>query len=207
MIKIGIIEDERSVRENLQLFFEQIPEATCVLAVDSVEAALKDQALPTVDILLLDIHLPGQSGLAGIRPLITLQPKLDVIMLTSSEEEEHIFQAICAGATSYLTKRTTLPRIWETIQVVHKGGSFMSPMIARKVINYFKPKKHPVSSDLTSRQVQIVQGLVDGLSYKLIADKLLISVETVRDHIKKIYRKLQVNSKAEVIRLYNDGQL
>jgi DNA-binding NarL/FixJ family response regulator len=128
-------------------------------------------------------------------------------MLTAYEDSERIFKALCAGAVSYLTKRADLPTIREAILTVNKGGSYMSPGIARKVVNHFTPKKVVKTDTLTPRQEQVVEGLVDGLSYKMIADKYLISVETVRDHIKKIYKKLQVNSKAEVIRKKLDGQI
>ncbi len=148
------------------------------------------------------------SGLEGIRLLKNARPKTDIIMLTSYEDSDRVFKALCAGADSYLVKRSGLDKIKEAIITVNRGGSYMSPSIARKVINHFAPKQdRPEEQLLTGRQQQIVTGLVDGLSYKMIADKYLISVETVRDHIKKIYKKLQVNSKAEVIRKRMEGEI
>ena len=177
--------------------------------VNSVEAFLSELRAtqkPKVDVLLLDIGLPGMSGLEGIRPIKRLVPNADVVMLTTYEEEDKIFKALCAGAVSYLTKRTPLAKIQEAIFTIHRGGSYMSPSIARKVVEYFVPKKK-IEHQLTDRQQQIIQGVVDGLSYKLIADKYMISIDTVRDHIKKIYKALQINSKGELIKKSMDGEI
>lgn len=208
-IKLGIVEDEHNVRRNLITFMEMTPDIEVVLAAETVEILLQelDRGLE-LDMLLLDISLPGgMSGLAGIRPIKEALPKLDILMLTSHDDSERIFKALCAGAVAYISKKTPLPTVREALQTVRHGGSYMSPSIARKVIEYFGPRPARPQESLTPRQEQIVQGLVEGLSYKLIADKLLISVETVRDHIKKIYKKLEVNSKAEVIRKKLDGDI
>lgn len=209
MIYLGIIEDEPMVRENLEIYFGAQPEIEPILSADSVEAFMENlQPNMPLDTILLDIGLPGMSGLEGIRLLKGRRPDIDVIMLTAYDDSDRIFKALCAGADSYLIKRTGLPVIKDAILTVHRGGSYMSPSIARKVINHFAPKQEKSDGQLlTDRQLQIVNGLVDGLSYKMIADQYLISVETVRDHIKKIYRKLQVNSKAEVIRKKLDGEI
>lgn len=208
MIKLGIIEDEPLVRENLQQFFEGFPNVNVTISANSVESFL-EQYSPAikVDVLLLDINLPGISGLEGIRHIKYLLPDLDILILTAHDDSEHIFKALCAGAASYMSKRSSLKTIGEAVVIVSQGGAYMSPGIARKVIEHFAPKKQESEDLLTPRQLQIVQGLVDGLSYKLIADKYMISMETVRDHIKKIYKKLQVNSKAEVIRKKLDGEI
>jgi DNA-binding NarL/FixJ family response regulator len=128
-------------------------------------------------------------------------------MLTTFEEEDKIFKALCAGAVSYISKRTPLTKIEEAIFTIFRGGSYMSPSIARKVISHFNPKPKNTKTQLTSRQSQIVQGIVDGLSYKMIADKHIISIDTVRDHIKKIYRLLEINSKSELIKKSLDEDL
>ncbi|MCB9300559.1 MAG: response regulator transcription factor [Lewinellaceae bacterium] len=209
MINLGIIEDEKMFRESLEQFFGTQPEFQQVQSAGSVEEFLEllEGGLE-VDVMLLDIGLPGLSGLEGIRLLKGKRPNADIIMLTSYDDSDRIFKALCAGADSYLVKRSSIHSVKEAILTVHQGGSYMSPSIARKVIDHFSPKRDTDEDQiLTGRQEQIVQGLVDGLSYKLIADKYLISVETVRDHIKKIYRKLQVNSKAEVIRKRMDGEI
>ncbi len=208
-ILLGIVEDEPIVRESIITFLGNEPNFEVVVEADSIEEFTEqsEAGFPkTPDILLLDIGLPGMSGLEGIRHIKKISPDTDIIMLTTYEESETIFKALCAGACSYLSKRASLTQIHEAISVVFKGGSYMSPAIARKVVHYFAPSE--VSREmLTPRQQQIVSGLVEGLSYKMIADKYLISIETVRDHIKKIYRKLSINSKAELIRLSVDGEI
>lgn len=207
MIYLGIVEDEPLVLENLSRFFDSQPDVKLVLAVNSVEQLLEQSNLSDKpEILLLDINLPGMSGLEGIRHIKAEFSGLDIVMLTAADDADSIFKALCAGAVSYISKRSNFQTIKEAINVVHNGGSFMSPVIARKIVDYFAPKRQEPEDVLTPRQEQIVQGLVDGLSYKMIADKYLISLETVRDHIKKIYKKLEVNSKAEVIKKMMDGK-
>ncbi len=207
-IRLAIVEDDPLVRENLEIYFEQPPETQVVFSAGSLEDFLELAHIHTgVNTVLLDIGLPGMSGLQGIRPIREKYPNADIIILSAYEDSDKVFKALCAGAVSYLTKRSDLATIKDAVQIVHRGGSYMSPGIARKVIDHFAPTKNDKDQTLTARQEQIVQGLVDGLSYKMIADKYLISVETVRDHIKKIYKKLQVNSKAEVIRIRLEGKI
>lgn len=209
MIYLGIIEDEKLVRENLEEFMGAQTDVKVVISTDSVEGFLRRFSPATpLNMLLLDINLPGMSGLEGIRHIRAKCPEADIIVLSAYDDSDKVFKALCAGAVSYISKRTSLPNIREALSTVFQGGAYMSPSIARKVVDYFSPsKKDDEDHRLTGRQEQVVQGLVDGLSYKMIADKYLISVETVRDHIKKIYKKLQVNSKAEVIRKKLDGEI
>ncbi|MBX2815299.1 MAG: response regulator transcription factor [Saprospiraceae bacterium] len=208
-IALGIVEDEPIVRESIITFLSERQSFRVVMEATSIEefAEKCDGSNEAPDILLLDIGLPGMSGLEGIRHIKKISPETDIIMLTTYEESETIFKALCAGACSYLSKRSSLAQIEEAISVVFKGGSYMSPAIARKVVRYFAPSEVSRKELLTPRQQQIVSGLVEGLSYKMIADKYLISIETVRDHIKKIYKKLSINSKAELIRLSVDGEI
>lgn len=208
-VHLAIIEDDPIIRESLESFLGINPSIQLEYIADSVEVfinALRIARNPRVDVLILDIGLPGISGLEGIRPIKRLLPNVDIIMLTTYEEDDKIFKALCAGAVSYLTKRTPLTKIQEAIFTIHRGGSYMSPSIARKVVEYFTPKEKK-ESILTARQQQIVKGIVDGLSYKMIAEKHMISIDTVRDHIKKIYKLLQINSKGELIRKSMDGEI
>ncbi len=207
-IHVGIIEDVPLVLENLKVSLENQPDFSVTLFASSVEDFLQRcrRDIP-MDIIVLDIGLPGMSGLEGIRYLRERKPDADIVMLTAYDDSDRIFKALCAGAVSYISKKTELGVIREALRVVNKGGSYMSPGIARKVITHLGPKKSRTEAVLTPRQEQIVEGLVEGLSYKMIADKYLISVETVRDHIKKIYKKLQVNSKAEVIKKKMEGEI
>lgn len=202
IIQVGIIEDDKRVQAHLTSFWETQKDLNLLFMHDSVESALNDRALVNAQVLLLDIGLNGMSGLDGIRPLKQKNPKVEIIMLTNFEDADHIFKALCAGAIAYITKSTPLAKIKEAVQTVANGGAYMSPSIAKKVIGYFKPNPKQSIHNLTPRQEQIVQCLVDGLSYKMIAEKLLISIETVRDHIKKTYKKLEVNSRTEVIKKY-----
>ena len=204
---IAIIEDETLVLNSLVGLLETRPEFKVVHQARNVEAFLEASLSNHPDVLLLDIGLKGgMTGLQGIRPIKQQYPNTDIIMLTTFDDSDRIFKALCAGASAYLTKRTPFVKIVEAIHTVQQGGSYMSPGIARKVVDYFAPKKI-AHSPLTPRQVQIVDAIVEGLSYKMVADKLLITTETVRDHIKKIYRKLEVNSKTELIKKRIDGEI
>ncbi|MEM6320061.1 MAG: response regulator transcription factor [Bacteroidota bacterium] len=209
-IRIGIVEDQPMVLDNLTTFFQQLPIFELVYVANSVEEFLDNARLHLpIEVLLLDIGLPGMSGLEGISLIKKLDEKMDVVMLSSHEDSERIFRALQEGAVGYISKKSSLFQIKEAIEIIHRGGSYMSPSIARKVIGFFAPKAKKSSAmvELTDRQQQIVEGLADGLSYKLIASKHGIALETVRDHIKKIYKKLGVNSKAEVISKRLKGEI
>ncbi|WP_339753765.1 response regulator transcription factor [uncultured Winogradskyella sp.] len=207
-IKLAIIEDDLVVQESLNDFFEVLPNIKCLLISPSVEGFLN--VLPTLnkipDVLLLDINLLGMSGIDGIPLLLNELPKIDIIMLTTFEDNDSIFKALCAGACSYLSKKTPLKKIQEAIEVVYDGGSYMSPSIARKIVNKYVPKRNQ-SSILTPRQNEIVDGIVAGKSYKMIADDLFVSLDTVRSHIKNIYKTLEINSKAELIKKSYDNEI
>lgn len=206
-IRISIIEDEPLIRNSLVVLVQEQPDFELLHECPSVESFLAESHVVSSDIVLLDIGLKGgMTGLEGIRLIKQLSAETNIIMLTTFDDSDRIFKALCAGASAYLTKRTPFKKIIEAIYTVYRGGSYMSPVIARKVIDYFAPKQ-PSEAKLTPRQQQIVEGVVDGLSYKLIADKLMIGTETVRDHIKKIYRKLEINSKTELIKKRIDGEI
>ncbi len=202
-ITLAIIEDDPVVRKSLITFIggnSQFELQFAAISVEGFLAELNNTPSLAPQIILLDIQLPGMNGIEGI-PLITNRlPDVDVIMLTTFEDSERIFAALCAGACSYLSKRTSLLNIQEAIFTVSRGGSYMTPSIARKVVQHFVPKPKKASAVLTQRQQDIVQGIVDGLSYKLVAARHGISIDTVRTHIKNIYRALNINSKGELIR-------
>lgn len=202
MAIIGIVEDNIKIRDLIQRYLDMQEDMDCPVAKDSVEEMLdyleKHQA---PDVMLMDIQLPGMSGIKGMEIIKSKYPDIDIIMLTIYHDSHKIFDSLKAGASGYLLKHTSLPEIKESIDNLLKGGAPMSPQIARKVITHFNdqaPQKNP-DSMLTDREQDIVNGLVDGLSYKLIADRFDISIDTVRAHIRNIYKKLHVNSKAEVI--------
>lgn len=206
----GIVEDNKKIRDLIQRYLDMQDELSCPVAVDSVEEMLEyleEHAEP--DVILMDIQLPGMSGIKGISIIKDKYPDIEIIMLTVYHDSHKIFKALRAGASGYLLKHTSLPEIKESIIKLLDGGAPMSPQIARKVITHFQdeaPKKDP-DSNLTPREHDIVNGLVDGLSYKMIADRYDISIDTVRAHIRNIYKKLHVNSKAEVIAKSLKGEI
>jgi DNA-binding NarL/FixJ family response regulator len=202
MIKLAIVEDIDEFRESINSYLEEQQEFKCVLSENSIESFLwkiKNSELP--EIVLMDIELPGMSGIEGMKILKEKYPEVEILMLTVYADSRRIFEALCAGASGYLLKNSPFEELKSSILELHEGGAPMSPQIAREVIGYFKPK--PLSkkeSVLTDKEKEVVIGLVDGLSYQQIADRLFISVETIRSHIKNIYKKLHVHSKAEVIK-------
>jgi len=205
MISVAIVEDNPDIRQGLVSFFAAKEDYVCKAAVESVEDLIKelDPHYPP-EIVLMDIGLPGMSGIDGIKLLKKQYPDMLFIMLTVFDDAERIFAALCAGASGYLLKSTPLQKIRESIDMLHNGGAPMSPQIARKVVEYFNTRlptasPRPNESVLTDREREVVQGLVDGLSYKMIAQRLDISIDTVRSYIKRIYSKLHVNSKIEVV--------
>lgn len=206
MINLAIIEDDQTIRNNLETFIGFFEDLKLVLSCSSVEHFLDsvNQLETTLNCLLLDIGLPGLSGLEGLPKIKELLPKTDVIMLTTFEEEDKIINALKAGACSYLSKKTPLEEIINTIRIVHEGGSYMSPGIARKLTNYML-QGAPAKKDtfnLTPKQREVMECLVEGLSYQAIADKMFISKSTVKTHIKRIYEVLHVHSKAAAVARY-----
>ncbi|TNE71349.1 response regulator transcription factor [bacterium] len=213
MKEISIIEDNEKIRTLIQKFLDNQPEFTCTRVFDAVEPFLQELKTKThPNVVLMDIDLPGMNGIEGMKLIKSQYPNIEIIMLTIYHDSHKIFDSLCAGASGYLLKHTSLPEIKESIEVVLNGGSVMSPQIARKVMTYFSSSGHTpdlskeakeadknAENELTMREREIVIGLVDGLSYKMIGDRMDISLDTVRAHIRNIYRKLHVNSKAEVI--------
>jgi DNA-binding NarL/FixJ family response regulator len=210
-LQIGIIEDNNSLREGLARYFDLQDEFTCSMKAVSVEDCLiqmKREGAFAPDVLLLDINLPGVDGTTGIPSIRKQMPSTDIIMLTINNDSDYVFKALCNGAVGYVLKGTPLAKIKEAIQDVKQGGSAVSPAIARKMIEYFRPgKEQKNESRLTDKELQVVQCLVDGLSYKMCADRLNVKLETIRFHIKNIYRKLQVNSKSEVVKKSLFGEI
>ncbi len=207
-IHLAIIEDEILIQESLKAFFDSLPHIACLTVSSSVEDFLKQ--IPTLemlpDVLLLDINLLGMTGIEGIPLLLNEIPEVDIIMLTTFEDNDSIFKALCAGACSYLSKKTPLKKIQEAVEVVSNGGSYMSPSIARKIVNHYAPKSSKRSA-LSPRENDVVKGIVAGKSYKMIADDLFVSINTIRTHIKNIYKTLGINSKAELIKRSYDNKL
>lgn len=209
MISVAIVEDDEVIREGVREYLDSQENMICTLAKSSVEhflAVLNEENLP--DVILMDIGLPGMSGISGMKLITEKYPGISIIMFTVYIDSHKIFDSLCAGASGYLLKNTSFPEMKQAIEIIYAGGSMMSPPIARKVMEHFRSgRKNQVQSPLTQKEKEIVQGLVDGLSYKMIADTASISIETVRTHIKNIYKKLHVHCKADVIRKSLSGEI
>ena len=209
MTQVGIIEDNKKIRQLMQRYLDMQEDMSCLVATESVEEMLDYlTTYPHPNVLLMDIQLPGMSGIEGMKIIQQKYPDIEIIMLTVYHDSHKIFDSLKAGASGYLLKHTSLPEIKNAIELLMQGGAPMSPQIARKVITHFNDRgQKQQESNLTNREQDIVNGLVDGLSYKLIADRLDISIDTVRAHIRNIYKKLHVNSKAQVIAKSLRGEL
>lgn len=203
-IRIAIVEDDRMVREVLEILLNGSPGFSCVAAYGSGEAALAGLPEVNPDVVLMDINLPGISGIECIIRLKELNLPMLFIMLTIFEDSDAIFKSLSAGASGYLLKQTPPVKLLEAIQDVYQGGSPMSREIARKVIQSFQQPvaDHPSENGLTKREEEILSCLVKGMLYKEIAAMLFIGVETVRTHLRHIYEKLQVRTRSEAIVKY-----
>ena len=200
-LKVGIIEDQSKIREGLRSLIDGTDGYRCVCSFGSMEEALAkiDRELP--DVLLLDIGLPGMSGIEGIRRIKDLHPGLSVLMLTVYDDDQRIFDALCAGASGYLLKKTPPARLLECLQEVMGGGAPMSPDVARRVVALFREIRPPAEAghQLTPHEIRILKLLVEGYNYKTAADELDVSINTIRFHMRSIYEKLQVHSKSEAV--------
>ncbi len=207
-LDIAIVEDDQVVREGLKDYLQSEAFTKNVWAVESMELFFESISKgKSADVILSDIGLPGMSGIEGIKLIREKLKKSDIIMLTVFKDENRIFKSLCAGATGYLLKDTPFEEIKQAIYIIRNGGSFMSPAIARKVVEHFNPLPQNSDNNLTAREKQIIQGMVDGLSYKLIADRLGISIDTIRYHIKNIYNKLQINSRTQLLNKSFRGEI
>ena len=200
-LKVGIIEDQSKIREGLRSLIDGTDGYRCVCSFGSMEEALAkiDRELP--DVLLLDIGLPGMSGIEGIRRIKDLHPGLSVLMLTVYDDDQRIFDALCAGASGYLLKKTPPARLLECLQEVMGGGAPMSPDVARRVVALFREIRPPAETghQLTPHEIRILKLLVEGHNYKTAADELDVSINTIRFHMRSIYEKLQVHSKSAAV--------
>lgn len=200
-IRVAVVEDNAELREGLARLIDGGSSTACVGVYGRCDEMLA--ALPGVrpDVVVMDIGLPGISGIEGVAKIKAVAPATEILMVTVYEDEENIFQAIRAGASGYLLKKTLPGRLVNAITEIHEGGAPMTASIARKVLAAFKgnPPSSPAGSALSLREKEILSALVNGYSYKMIADSCFISIDTVRSHIKSIYGKLRVHSKSEAV--------
>jgi DNA-binding NarL/FixJ family response regulator len=200
-IRVAIVEDRREIRESLTLLLGSTPGFQVSHSFASMEAALPAITPGTTDIVLVDLGLPGMSGIEGIRILKNRHPSLPTMVLTVYDDDARIFEALCAGASGYLLKKTPQARVLEGIREVLEGGAPMSPEVARRVIALFRTVRPPerVDYELTPHETRILKLLVDGHNYKTAAKELGVSVNTISFHMRRIYDKLQVHSKSEAV--------
>jgi|SRR5690348_14814533 len=200
-ISIVIVEDDRRIREGLRLLLDGTSGFRCANAWRSMEDALAQHWNPLPAVALIDIGLPGISGIEGLHLLRERYPAVALMVLTVFDDDERIFNALCSGASGYLLKGTPPARLLESIREVVAGGAPMSPEIARRVVGLFRTFRPPDHSDynLTPHEVRILKLLVDGHSYKSAASELGIAFHTIAFHVQNIYQKLQVHSKSEAV--------
>ena len=201
MLRILLFEDSKDFADGLAEIIRDAEGIELVGTFNNCKYATQNVRHLQPDIILMDIDMPVKNGLEGLRSIREENISTPVLMLTVFDDNDHVFQAICDGATGYILKRTSPEKILEYIREAHEGGAPMTPSIARKVITLFsQPYRHKKEfHSLTAREQDVLTLLVRGFSYKMIADELQLGIETVRSHIKNIYGKLHVNSKSEAV--------
>ena len=209
-IKVVIVEDLEEVVEGLSAFIQQDASLQLLGTYRTAEAALLEVPLLKPDIILMDINLPGMSGIECVARIRQQMPAVQVMMFTVYENNEQVFEALKAGASGYLLKKTAPAQIIDSIKELYEGGSPMSASIARKLVAFFQDKQQhsrpSAAALLTNRELEVLDYLSRGLLYKEIADRLQISFHTVRQHIGNIYSKLHVQNKTEAInKVYGNG--
>jgi DNA-binding NarL/FixJ family response regulator len=201
IIKAAIIEDQRDIREGLTMLIDGTPGYKCTGSYRSMEEALEKIKPQVPEVVLCDIGLPGMSGIDGIRILKERYPDLLVLMLTVYDDDDRIFDALCAGACGYLLKRTSPARLLESLKEAVTGGAPMSPEIASRVVTLFREIRPPERAeyDLTPHETRLLKLLVEGHNYTTAARELNVSYNTVKFHMRHVYEKLQVHSKSEAV--------
>ena len=204
MITVSIVEDDRGTRESLKELLNRAPGLHCIGAHSNGEEALRLLRAENPNVVLMDINLPGMSGIECVAHLKESSPKTQVLMLTTYEDGDLIFESLRAGASGYLLKNMAPSELVHAVEQVHAGGSPMSMHIARKVVNYFQQIRRPSyeMEKLTRRELEILGLLAKGFLYKEIADQLGISLSTVRAHLHTVYEKLHVQSRTEAVVKY-----
>lgn len=211
-IKIGLIEDRTELRDAFKDYCQNSKRLSCELATESAEQFIKyaSTSIP-LDLILLDINLPGISGIDAIRFIRRIYSSIPIIMLTVFEDHENVFQSIQNGANGYLLKSVPLPELEKKIiAVIDENEVVMSPQVARRLLQFFQPKRAALklgkdNLNLTPTEAQIIKYIIQGLSYEEVGNMLSISINGVRFHIKNIYKKLQIKSRSSLLKMYLDG--
>jgi DNA-binding NarL/FixJ family response regulator len=201
MIKVAIVEDDKTLRQGFETLLNQIGEFQCVCTCETVAEAIRKIPKAHPDVVLMDIQLPDKSGIECTAKIKELLPSVQIIVVTVYEDSDRIFQALQAGACGYLLKRSAPERIVAAIREAQEGGVPMTPEIARKVIGQFRSKA-TVSTQvetLTAREKEVLELVMQGLENQEIADRMSVSIATIRFHLQHIYEKLHVHSRNEMI--------
>ena len=200
-ISVGVVDDDPDLREALKLLFDVTPGYRCAGVWGSVEEALRSAGRAKPQVLLLDVNLPGRSGAEAVGDLAAILGDAPVLMLTVQEDDEKIFESLCRGASGYLLKRTPPDRLLEAVREAHGGGAPLSPEIARKALRLFQkfPSPGTVDAVLNEQERRFLSLLAEGLSYQGAADRMVVSINTVRNYVRSVYRKLQVSSRSAAV--------
>lgn len=200
-IKVSLYDDCCAFRESLSLLFSSIPQIKLIGAYTNASAILENCRYRKPDVILMDIDMPGISGIEAVAMIQTHYPEIKVLMQTVFEDNQKVFQSICNGAVGYIIKKTNPLEIVDAIKQAYDGGAPMSPSIAFKTLQMFRKQHHVQKEDidLSARELEVLTLLAKGFSYKMIASECNICIDTVRFYIKKIYEKLQVHSMTEAV--------
>lgn len=204
IINVGIVEDNNKIRNGLAAIIDGSEGFQCNAVYETAEEALRKIPKENPDVVLMDINLPGMTGIECVVKLKEILPDIQIMMLTVYEDNEMIFKSLTAGATGYILKRTPPSELLDAIKEIHSGGSPMSDQIARKVVQTFQKmgQSNKDTENLSDRELEILTYLSRGYHDKEIADKLFLSVKTVRTHLRNIYKKLHVRSRTEAVLIY-----
>ena len=214
-VRVAVVEDDDVIRARLQQFLGSRPDLQCVATFSDAESATATLPSLTPDVVLMDIQLPGRSGIDCVKDLRPVLPRTQFVMLTMFDDDDLVFNAIAAGANGYLLKRATTEEILDAVTSVHEGGSPITSSIARKVVQAFRrvaaiappPRTAPAAppaaeQGLSPREEEMLNHLARGLPYKEVAERMNISIDTVRTYIRRVYEKLQVHSRHEAVIKY-----
>jgi len=206
-IKVAIVDDDEGIRSSLAALIRRAPDCKLTGEYPDAETALREIPRHTPNVVLMDINMPGMNGVQCVEQLKATLPSVQVLMLTVYEDSDSLFNSLRAGASGYLLKRTAAARLLEAIRDVHAGGAPMTPQLARRVVQFFtKPvKEDPAVARLTPGEREFLDQLSNGYAYKEIADRMKISIDTVRSYVRTVYEKLHVHSRTEAVVKYLRG--
>jgi DNA-binding NarL/FixJ family response regulator len=207
-IKVVIVDDDEEIRAGLAALIRRAPSMKLIGEYANAEIALKEIPRHVPDVVIMDINLPGMKGYECVRQLKSARPEVQFLMLTVYEDSDSLFNSLKAGASGYLLKRTAAAKLLEAIRDVHTGGSPMTPQLARRVVQFFSRPTDGASSslsELTPGEREFLSQLANGYAYKEIADRMKISIDTVRSYVRTVYEKLHVHSRTEAVVKYLRG--